>query len=404
MKSIHSDPCKISEFLLKTEENIHFDVKLCDLSQITEWYLDDEKHYAHTSGRFFKICGVSKSQNNPHIIRQPEIGLLCLFRTYVEGEWLYLLQAKAEPGNVRPCLWAPTIQATRSNFTRMHKGKTPDYYDVYDVYIKNTSSVFCDALLPEQGNVYWQKYNRNVILNVDYFDPKPGFIWVRGAHLGLPTILEDSNSCLKSTLSLILINKDNSTSIQSLGLINYFAEGKGLVSVRHSSNFLLEPKLYSTSDYSFDFIGAKIEISGRENSTWQQPLIKCTGRIDNVALRVRQPDGRSGWIFNTNYEVGYLFGYKLGLLPKDWDIKFPNILKNFGLEVIGEKKYKLNEEGGRFSVVTTNVTLVEVYGNIVNSERFGSLIYLDDGSVMGANHLGLIEMDARSMFFIGNVT
>ena len=404
MKSIRSKRWEVSEFLLKTEENIRFDVKLCDLNQITEWYLDDEKYYAHTTGRFFKICGVSQNQNNYHIIRQPEIGLLCLFRTNLDGQWLYLLQAKAEPGNVRPCLWAPTIQATRSNFTRMHKGKIPDYYDVYDEYISSASNVFCDALLPEQGNVYWQKYNRNVILNVDYFVPKPGFIWVPEAYLGLPTILEDSNSCLKSTLSLILINKDSSTSIQSLGLINYFAEGKGLVSLRHSSDFLLEPKLYSSLEYTFDFIGAKIEISGRENSTWQQPLIKCTGRIDNVALRVRQPDGRTGWIFNTNYEVGYLFGYKLGLLPKDWDIKFPNILENFGIEVIGEKKFKLNEEGGRFNEVITNVRLIEVYGNIVNYERFGSLIYLDDGSVMGANHLGLIEMEARSMFFIGNFT
>ena len=124
----------------------------------------------------------------------------------------------------------------------MHNGKMPEYFDVYFEYISRDSSIFCDALLPEQGNVYWQKYNRNLVLNVDYFIPKQGYIWVPEALLGLSTIVEDSNSCLKSTLSLILREKDQSTSLRSLGLIEYFSVGKGQVSLKQSSNFLLEPK------------------------------------------------------------------------------------------------------------------------------------------------------------------
>jgi hypothetical protein len=395
---------EISEFLQNIEENIYFDVELCELNQITEWSLDDEGHYAHITGRFFKVCGVSKNQNNLHIVSQPEIGLLCLFRTKFEGQWLYLLQAKAEPGNARSCLWAPTIQATRSNFTRMHNGKIPDYFDVYDEYISKKSDVFCDVLLPEQGNVYWQKYNRNVILNVEYFVPKRGFIWVPETYLGLPTILTDSNSCLKSTLSLLFKERDISTSLRLIGLIDYFVEGKGQISLKQSSNFLLEPNLYFNPEYAFEFVGAKIHISSRENSSWQQPLIKCTGSIDVVALRVKQPDGRLGWILDTNYEVGYAFGYKLGLLSNDWEINISRVLEKFQIKVSVEKQHKLHEEGGRFNAVTTNVKLLEVFGEVENYKRFGSLIYLDDEALMSANQMGLIEMAARSMFFIGNVT
>lgn len=404
MKSPIPERYQISEFLTNIEKNISFEVELCDISQINEWSLDDERNYSHVTGRFFKVCGVSQNQTNSHIISQPEIGLLCIFRTKIEGRWLYLLQAKAEPGNVRPCLWAPTIQATRSNFTQIHNGKMPEYFDIYDEYMSRASNIFCDALLPEQGHVYWQKYNRNVVLNVDYFVPKRGYIWVPEAFLGLPTIIEDSNSCLKSTLSLVLREKDKSTSLRSLGLLEYFSIGKGQVCLKQSLNFLLEPNLYFCPEYAFKFLGAKIHISGRENSSWQQPLITCSGCIDAIALRVKQPKGRSGWILNTNYEVGYVFGYKLGLLSRNWKNNTLNILDNFQIKLRSEKKYKLFEEGGRFNSVTTNVNLLETYGEVENYKRFGSLIYLDDEALMSANQMGLIEMEARSMFFIGNAT
>ena len=36
----------------------------------------------------------------------------------------YLLQAKVEPGNINKIQISPTVQATRSNYLRIHGGKT----------------------------------------------------------------------------------------------------------------------------------------------------------------------------------------------------------------------------------------------------------------------------------------
>ena len=39
----------------------------------------------------------------------------------------YLLQAKAEPGNINKIQISPTVQATKSNYTRVHGGKEIPY-------------------------------------------------------------------------------------------------------------------------------------------------------------------------------------------------------------------------------------------------------------------------------------
>ena len=42
-----------------------------------------------------------------------------------------LMQAKMEPGNVNPLQLSPTVQATRSNYTQVHRGTGTRYLEYF---------------------------------------------------------------------------------------------------------------------------------------------------------------------------------------------------------------------------------------------------------------------------------
>lgn len=75
------------------------------------------------------------------------------------------MQAKIEPGNVNCVQISPTLQATKSNYSQIHKGKQPLYLD----YFVNASpdQIILDQLQSEQGARFLRKRNRNIIIKVE---------------------------------------------------------------------------------------------------------------------------------------------------------------------------------------------------------------------------------------------
>lgn len=65
------------------------------------------------------------------IINQPEIGFLGFIVKKIQGVYHFLMQAKIEPGNLNVVQLSPTLQATRSNYTRVHKGAIPKYLEYF---------------------------------------------------------------------------------------------------------------------------------------------------------------------------------------------------------------------------------------------------------------------------------
>ena len=55
----------------------------------------------------------------------------------IDGRLYFLMQAKVEPGNVNKYQISPTIQATKSNFTRAHGGKTPLFFDYFKLQVES---------------------------------------------------------------------------------------------------------------------------------------------------------------------------------------------------------------------------------------------------------------------------
>ena len=72
----------------------------------------------------------------------------------------YLLQAKVEPGNKNKLQLSPTVQATKSNYQRVHGGKKIPYLNYF---LKNSKNFIAQS---EQGYRYLYKSNYNSLINI----------------------------------------------------------------------------------------------------------------------------------------------------------------------------------------------------------------------------------------------
>ena len=165
--------------------DVEVNVSPCPLKDIDGWVFDEVKGLIrHVSDKFFTIEGIKVNSNclvkeewQQPIIVQPEIGFLGIITKEFNGVLHFLLQAKIEPGNINYVQLSPTLQATRSNYTQVHKGREPLYLD----YFRNAKSeqILVDQLQSEQGGRFLRKRNRNIIIKIDEdIGPQEQFIWL----------------------------------------------------------------------------------------------------------------------------------------------------------------------------------------------------------------------------------
>jgi len=163
----------IVQWLSEQNQKVVVNVRPCPLRDIQGWRYDETMgRIQHETGKFFSIDGirVCTNWNGPAewqqpIINQPEVGILGIITKEFNGVLHFLLQAKIEPGNIHYVQLSPTLQATRSNYTQVHKGRKPLYLD----YFRNAkpSQVLLDQLQSEQGGRFLRKRNRNIIIKID---------------------------------------------------------------------------------------------------------------------------------------------------------------------------------------------------------------------------------------------
>ena len=132
-----------------------------DLLKLQKWVFNRKEMY-HESKKFFKIVGIKINSNfykkkiwYQPIIVQNEIGILGIIKNIRTNK--YLLQAKVEPGNVNKIQISPTVQATKSNYSRVHGGKIIPYLEYFKRRNKNFS------LQTEQAFRYFNKKNSNIV-------------------------------------------------------------------------------------------------------------------------------------------------------------------------------------------------------------------------------------------------
>jgi oxidase EvaA len=390
-----------------------FEVQLIDFADMDTWSFEKESgDLVHSSGRFFRVEGLRCNKNygeirewEQPIINQQEIGILGFISKEFDGLRHFLVQAKMEPGNINTVQLSPTVQATNSNYTRVHKGKLPTYLEYF---LDSKKSILVDQLQSEQGTRFLRKRNRNIVIDCkNEIEVHEDFMWATLAQLNELTALDNHiNMEARSILSCIALADaaglvDVSDAI-SMAPDDAFSKrlilsGFEKIRTRHSTEEVLQwmteqkSTLYIRSSYLplgrlssvwnirsneiiheserfFSIIAAQVTAGSREVSQWSQPLVSSfapgiTGWI------CREIDGALHFLMNIRPEPGSIDVAELAPTVSSTDGRFciyedrpPRFLDSF---IEADPKHIRHDswqsaEGGRFYHDTSRCLILEI--------------------------------------------
>ncbi len=169
-----TDPAELLDWLEARRRDVPFSAKLIPLREVADWHADDDGNIRNTTGQFFRIEGV-RVQSAPGlreisgwdqpILTQSEGGVLALLcRETPESGVEFLLQAKADPGNVGYLQFCPTIQSTWENIHGLKGARRASFVECLDP--SDNIRVIYRSKHNEEGSRFWRKSNENMILFV----------------------------------------------------------------------------------------------------------------------------------------------------------------------------------------------------------------------------------------------
>lgn len=386
----------INGWIAKRNEGLKVNVKIVPFSYNGFWHYDEKTGYIRNlNNSFFKIAGYQEIENDRIINEQPvilqnEIGYLGIICKKINGVLNFLMQAKIEPGNINQIQISPTIQATKSNFTKQHGGASPAYLD----YFVNATDykIIVDQVQSEQSSRFFKKRNRNIIIMLDEneeIEVEKSHMWMTlGQIKELLKIDNLVNMDTRTVISCIPLNDYDITAeekeeIKELfsdeALFNsifkvpsnqcvanifnkindhrmYNKEKSRLVPIKSLKSWQLkEDEISCKTPYDFKIVYCYIEIEGREVQYWEQPLFKANGEaVFGIFTTVE--DGIRKYLVCVKQEVGCFDGSELGpivqLEPTNPRNKLNSVEKIF-LDKLDKKEnvvkdIMLSEEGGRF--------------------------------------------------------
>jgi len=178
----------VIDWFNKKREESDMIVEEIGINDLDKWNIDKNSgNITHDSGGFFEVIGVKvsntfdrevgkKGWTQPMIGKNPG-GILGILMKRINGIPHYLLQAKAEPGNIGKLQLSPTLQATTSNLLKAHGGIRPKFSEYFDEP-KNVKIIYA-KWQSEDGGRFHLKSNYNMIVEVDEDLNIPDtFIWV----------------------------------------------------------------------------------------------------------------------------------------------------------------------------------------------------------------------------------
>ncbi|MDI6105186.1 NDP-hexose 2,3-dehydratase family protein [Actinoplanes sp. NEAU-A12] len=384
-----------------------FTVEQVPLADMGDWAFDPATgNLGHSTGRFFTIEGLQVRDNGVDtwaqpIINQPEIGILGIIVKEFDGVLHCLMQAKMEPGNVNSLQLSPTVQATRSNYTRVHRGTTTRYVEYFAGPARG--QVIVDVLQSEQGAWFWRKRNRNmVVLVTDDIPPHEDFRWLTLAQIReLMTVDNLVNMDARTVLSCMpfaLPDESEATTGEAFrdSLIRSYVyqADEGRQSALHTPGQILSwfteaktrcdwtarlvplgqvagwssgaDEIADEAERHFRIIGVSVEAGTREVQRWNQPLLYPRG--EGRALFVVRPiNGVMHLLVQARPEYGLMDLVEMAptvhLLPGATAADVPDaFLRDVLLSGTAKTLFDtmLSEEGGRFFNAVTRYQIVEV--------------------------------------------
>lgn len=313
-----------------------FRIDQIPFSELLKWSFTKAGSLSHDSGRFFSIQGISVDTTygsvlhwSQPIINQPEVGFLGFIVKRIRGIPHFLMQAKMEPGNINMIQLAPTLQATRSNYMRVHEGKTPPFLE----YFRDPSRrrrVLVDVLQSEQGGRFLRKRNRNMVVEInpeDLTEVSQDYIWLSlGQILRLLRRDNTINMDARTVLGCISfhrfgfdpgdhLNEAASSLAHPLHtmdeILTWFTERKCQYDLEVQPIPLDQVSEWQRDDYRiyhpsgdfFEVIAMRVEADNREVTAWTQPIIKpCKHGI--IAMVAREINGVLHFLVQAKVEAG----------------------------------------------------------------------------------------------------
>lgn len=419
---------QLIDWLAEQNAKVHVRVNRTNFSDLYSWIID-EQNIRHESGKFFSIDAINIKTNwgnisewEQPIINQPEVGFLGFITKEFNGVLHFLVQAKIEPGNMNFVQLSPTLQATRSNYTQVHKGNKPKYLE----YFQNAKpyQILLDQLQSEQGARFLQKRNRNIIIKIDE-DIKlyDNFVWLT---LGqIKTLMNHDNLVNMDTRTVIsgipygtyessVIDFFNSFSINTSDdkkqvsfLKSSLSKGNEKNSIENIVSFITNIKstydlhvqrkpLHLIRDWQiksdeivhqdgkyFKVIAVDVEIGNREVVNWSQPMIE-PAQEGLCAFVCKEINGILHFAVQAKLECGNHDIIELAPTvqcltgnyreTKEGTLPFLNYVLNIDKNNIVYDSYQ-SEEGGRF-YKEQNRNLIVIAGDEIEEDLPDKFIWM----------------------------
>lgn len=390
---------QIKKWLKNQNDNVEVQMQRTSFDKLKSWSFNDDS-LVHESGKFFSIEGIRVKTNwgsidtwDQPIINQPEVGYLGFITKEINGVLHFLCQAKIEPGNVNYVQLSPTLQATRSNYSQVHKGKKPLYLEYFQK--AKPQQILLDQLQSEQGARFLKKRNRNIIIKIEEdIEVHENFMWLTLSQLKKLMTFDN------------LVNMDSRTVISGISYGNYNYENVNFFNLMDNNKEKIHSKLltstltrdkgfhtiediiakithlksvfdlkinhiplntinnWSINDYEiyhnenkyFKVIAVDVKISNREVVNWSQPMIE-PAQTGLCAFICKEIDGLLHFAVQTKLECGNHDIIELAptvqTLTGDYkqtkinELPFLDYLLNVSTEKIIYNSIQ-SEEGGRF--------------------------------------------------------
>ena len=332
---------ELKEWILQRNREVEVRIDRIRFSEMKMWQRASDGSLHHDSGRFFSIQGIDVATDYGNIsnwrqpiINQPEVGYLGILTKEIDGILYCLMQAKIEPGNINSVQISPTLQATKSNYSRVHTGKAPRYLE-YFVNAK-PENIILDQLQSEQGARFLRKRNRNIIIKVtENIELHPDFRWMtlrqikelmhcdnlvnmdtRTVLSGLKisdyiTPLDSLNGMSKFGKEMLLSSTTNHEYKSTIDHLSWLTNLKSKYDLRTTTCAVNNMPGWNSTDFEiaredgkyFKIIGVNVTISNREVATWCQPLVQPM-QDGLCAFIVKKIDGIYHFLIQAKLECG----------------------------------------------------------------------------------------------------
>ena len=346
--SFRSTP-EVIDWLKERNNAVKVNITKTRFRDLKNWKFSKDLHnLKHDSGKFFSIDGIKVETTfgqvpnwEQPIINQPEIGYLGFITKEFNGILHFLVQAKIEPGNVNNVQLSPTLQATRSNYSQVHKGKAPRYLEYFRD--RKRCKVLLDQLQSEQGARFLHKRNRNIIVQTEEdIEVHEDFVWLtlgqikkliqhdnlvnmdtRTVISGIPYGNFDSRTIdffrsidkkgLNPTNEALLESAlKNDKSLKSIDeIIAWFTELKckydltiTRIPLSKVTDWIIDDYVIRHKDDKyFKVIATEVEISNREVAKWMQPLVQ-PAQEGLIAFIIKKINGVYHFLVQAKLESG----------------------------------------------------------------------------------------------------